>query len=71
MLKPSTVWITFGIYMCFLAAVTIYVIMGEKKEKQGGSLTKVSVPWPVLVMTYVASLMSVWVIKWEILIILN
>lgn len=61
MLKPITIWITFAVYMCFLAGVTIYVINSEKKDKSGGSLSKASVPWPVLVMTYVASLMSTWV----------
>lgn len=47
--------------MCFLLGVAIHVTNKEKRQKAGGSLLTASVPWPVLVMTYIASLMSTWV----------
>ena len=61
MLSSTTIWIAFACYMIFLMGVAIYVTMQEKKQKEGGSLLTASVPWPVLVMTYIASLMSTWV----------
>lgn len=61
MLSSTTVWITFAIYMCFLLGVAFYVTQQEKKQKDGKGLLKTSVSWPVLVMTYIASLMSTWV----------
>ncbi len=62
MLSASTVWIAFALYMCFLLGVAIFVTMREKRQKAGGgSLLTASVAWPILVMTYIASLMSTWV----------
>lgn len=61
MLSSTTIWIAFACYMVFLLAVAVYVTQKEKRQAAGGSLLKASVPWPVLVMTYVASLMSTWV----------
>ncbi|KNZ43615.1 sodium:solute symporter family protein [Acetobacterium bakii] len=61
MLSSATIWITLAIYMCFLLGVAFYVTQKEKKQKVSGGLLKASVAWPVLVMTYVASLMSTWV----------
>ena len=61
MLSATTIWIAFALYMCFLLAVAIYVTAKEKRQKQGGSLLTASVSWPILVMTYIASLMSTWV----------
>ena len=58
MLSSTTIWIAFACYMIFLLAVAVYVTQKEKRQAAGGSLLKASVPWPVLVMTYVASLMS-------------
>ncbi len=60
MLSSSTIWISLFCYICFLAAMAFYVVSKEKNisEKQ---LFTPKIPWPVLVMTYVASLMSVWV----------
>jgi len=61
MLSPTTIWIAFAIYMCFLLSVAFYVTQKEKKQKVSGGLLKTSVAWPILVMTYIASLMSTWV----------
>ncbi len=61
MLSSTTIWITFAIYMCFLLGVAFYVTQKEKKQKESESLLKTSVAWPILVMTYIASLMSTWV----------
>lgn len=61
MLSPTTIWIAFALYMCFLLGVAVYVTVQDKKKAAGGSLLTASVKWPVLVMTYIASLMSTWV----------
>lgn len=61
MLSSSTIWIAFACYMVFLMGVAVYVTLKEKRRTAGGSLLTTSVPWPVLVMTYIASLMSTWV----------
>lgn len=61
MLSPTTIWIAFALYMCFLLGVAVYVTIQDKKKAAGGSLLTASVKWPVLVMTYIASLMSTWV----------
>lgn len=61
MLSATTIWIAFALYMCFLLSVAIYVTRQEKRQKASGSLLTTSVSWPILVMTYIASLMSTWV----------
>lgn len=61
MLSASTIWIAFGLYMCFLLGVAYYVRTQEKNLNKKTGLLTASVPWPVLVMTYIASLMSTWV----------
>lgn len=61
MLSPTTIWIAFALYMCFLLGVAVYVTVQDRKKAAGGSLLTASVKWPVLVMTYIASLMSTWV----------
>ena len=61
MLSSTTIWIAFALYMCFLLGVAFYVTQKEKKQQAGESLLKTSVAWPILVMTYIASLMSTWV----------
>lgn len=62
MLNQSTIWITLALYMVFLIAVAVVVTVQEKKNAAGGgsSLTA-TVKAPVLIMTYIASLMSTWV----------
>lgn len=61
MLSPTIIWIAFAAYMCFLLGVALFVTQREKQRKERGNLLTASVPWPVLVMTYTASLMSTWV----------
>lgn len=61
MLSSTTIWIAFALYMCFLMGVAIYVTISDKKKAESGNLLTASVKWPVLVMTYIASLMSTWV----------
>ena len=61
MLSSTTIWIAFALYMCFLMGVAIYVTVQERRKPAGGNLLTASVKWPVLVMTYIASLMSTWV----------
>lgn len=60
MLKSSIVWGCIFLYVCFLAGIALYVTKKEQNA-EGKKLLSATVPWPVLVMTYVASLMSVWV----------
>ena len=61
MLSATTIWVAFGCYMVFLMGVAIYVTITERRKAESGSLLTASVKWPVLVMTYIASLMSTWV----------
>ncbi|MBQ3275812.1 MAG: sodium:solute symporter family protein [Oscillospiraceae bacterium] len=61
MLSASAIWIAFACYMVFLIGVAVYVTQKEKKQASGGSLLTTTVPWFILVMTYIASLMSTWV----------
>ncbi|MCI9121130.1 MAG: sodium:solute symporter family protein [Oscillibacter sp.] len=61
MLSSTTIWVAFACYMVFLLGVAVYVTQKEKKQAAGENLLTASVPWPVLVMTYIASLMSTWV----------
>jgi SSS family solute:Na+ symporter len=62
MLKTSTIWIAFGIYLAFLLGIALWENHREKKKSARGFLTAGgSIAWPVLVMTYLASLMSTWV----------
>ena len=51
MLSPTTIWIAFALYMCFLLGVAVYVTVQDKKKAAGGSLLTASVKWPVLVLT--------------------
>lgn len=60
MIKPTIIWICLLMYVCFLTAVAISVTKKEGQSK-GSKVLSAKVAWPVLVMTYVASLMSVWV----------
>lgn len=61
MLSSTTIWVTFALYICFLLSVAAYVTVRDRKRKDGGNLLTATVPWPVLIMTYLASLMSTWV----------
>lgn len=57
MIPSQIIWIAVALYLVFLLGVAIY---STRKSKQT-DLRKASVSWPVLVLTYIASLMSVWV----------
>lgn len=62
MLDAKTMWIAFGVYLLFL--VTIAFIENrreENKSARGFATAGGSISWPILVMTYLASLMSTWV----------
>ncbi len=61
MLSPNTIWVAFAIYMSFLFGIAFYVTQQEKKQENSPNLLTASIAWPVLVMTYIASLMSTWV----------
>ncbi|WP_087065676.1 sodium:solute symporter family protein [Intestinibacillus massiliensis] len=62
MLHQSAIWIAFAAYLLFLLVVAGYEHIKEKNRSARGFLTAGgSIPWPLLVMTYLASLMSTWV----------
>ncbi|MCC8080711.1 MAG: sodium:solute symporter family protein [Lachnospiraceae bacterium] len=62
MLKSSTVWIAFLLYLAFLLIVALTEQMRSKQNSARGFATAGgSIKWPILVMTYIASLMSTWV----------
>ncbi|MCD7922754.1 MAG: sodium:solute symporter family protein [Clostridiales bacterium] len=62
MLKSSTVWIAFLLYLAFLLIVALTENMRSKQKNARGFATAGgSIKWPILVMTYIASLMSTWV----------
>lgn len=61
MLSATTIWIAFALYMVFLMAVAIHVTRAEKRNAASKSLNRAEVSAPVLIMTYIASLMSTWV----------
>lgn len=62
MLSSTTIWIAFAIYLCFLLAVAIIGNHLHKSNSARGFATASgSIKWPILVMTYIASLMSTWV----------
>ena len=62
MLSSKTIWIAFAIYLCFLLAVAIIDnLMTKTKNARGFATAGGSIKWPILVMTYIASLMSTWV----------
>lgn len=62
MLHQSAIWMAFAAYLLFLLAVAGYEHRKEKNHSARGFLTAgESIPWPLLVMTYLASLMSTWV----------
>ena len=62
MLSSVSIWVIFALYLGFM--LTIAVI--ENKRSQNNNARKFataggSIKWPILVMTYLASLMSTWV----------
>ena len=61
LLSTSTVWIVFIGYFLFLMLVAVYATRREKRQAGKVDLNSGKFKWPVLVMTYIASCMSVWV----------
>lgn len=61
MLNEATIWIAFAVYLLFLLGVAFSVTRKERRQKKTGKFLSTIVPWPVLIMTYIASLMSTWV----------
>lgn len=37
MLSPTTIWIAFALYMCFLLGVAVYVTVQDKKKLRAGA----------------------------------
>lgn len=62
MIDQKVIWIALVAYMAFLCGVAISVTVKERKiAAGGGSQLTTTVKAPVLIMTYIASLMSTWV----------
>ena len=62
MLSSTAIWIAFAIYLCFLFVVALIdSLMNKNKNARGFATAGGSIKWPILVMTYIASLMSTWV----------
>lgn len=62
MLSSTAIWITFAIYLGFLLTVAIIDNrMTQNNNARGFATAGGSIKWPILVMTYIASLMSTWV----------
>lgn len=61
LLSTKAVWIIFIAYFAFLMCVALYTTKKEKRQYGKVDLNTGKFKWPVLVMTYIASCMSVWV----------
>lgn len=62
MLSSKAIWIAFAIYLCFLLSVAVIDNrLTKTKSARGFATAGGSIKWPILVMTYIASLMSTWV----------
>lgn len=62
MLSQTQLWIIFTIYLMFLLAIALIEHhMHKQKDARGFATAGGSIRWPILVMTYIASLMSTWV----------
>lgn len=62
MLTNHTIWITFALYLIFLLTVAVVGSRTHKyKTARSFATAGGSIKWPVLIMTYLASLMSTWV----------
>lgn len=61
MLKPSIMWICVIGYLAFVMGLSQLIAVLERRKKGHHDVFKARLPWPLLVMTYIASLMSVWV----------
>lgn len=62
MLSAASIWIIFSVYLLFLLAIALIENkMHAQKTASGFATAGGSISWPVLIMTYLASLMSIWV----------
>ena len=62
MLKQYTLWIVFAVYLLFLIGLAAFERHRSRTSSARSFLTAGgSVSWPMLIMTYLASLMSTWV----------
>ena len=62
MLKQHVIWITFVAYLLLLVGIAVFERRRNRAKSARSFLTAGgSIKWPVLVMTYLASLMSTWV----------
>lgn len=60
MLSFSEFWITVVIYIIFILGIGAYVDHQNSKKKGSADLFSSKLNWPQAIMTYIASLMSVW-----------
>ena len=62
MLKQYVIWITFAAYLLFLIGIALFERRRNRSASARSFLTAGgSLQWPILIMTYLASLMSTWV----------
>lgn len=62
MLSAVQLWVIFAVYLLFLLGVAVVEYHLHKQNSARGFVTAGgSIRWPILVMTYIASLMSTWV----------
>ena len=62
MLKQYVIWITFAAYLLFLIGIAVFERRRSRSNSARSFLTAGgSLKWPILIMTYLASLMSTWV----------
>lgn len=61
MLKPSVMWICIIAYLVFVMGISWFISWNTRRKQGHHNVFKATLPWPLLVMTYIASLMSVWV----------
>ena len=61
MLNPKVMWICVIGYLLVVMGISQLISWREKRKKGHYNVFKTTLPWPLLVMTYIASLMSVWV----------
>ncbi|MDO4491432.1 MAG: sodium:solute symporter family protein [Lachnospiraceae bacterium] len=62
MLSKTQIWALFVLYLAFLLVIALVENhLHKQKNARGFATAAGSISWPVLVMTYLASLMSTWV----------
>ena len=61
LLKPSVMWICIIGYLLIVMGISRFISWNQRRREGHFNVFKATLPWPLLVMTYIASLMSVWV----------